>query len=75
VGLVFGQQDRTVGQFADVAVQGGEDLVAVGIATNTPSRAKVLAPGRRSLVRRDPKPALEVTDAGLDSDPAVARPL
>jgi hypothetical protein len=32
VGLVLGQHDRAVGQVAEVLVQGGEGLVAVGVA-------------------------------------------
>jgi hypothetical protein len=33
VGLVFGQHDGVVGQVAELLVQGGEDLVAVGVAS------------------------------------------
>jgi hypothetical protein len=33
VGLVLGQQDRAVGQVAELLVEVGEDLVAVGIAS------------------------------------------
>jgi hypothetical protein len=32
VGLVFSQQHRTMGQVADVLVEVGQDLVAVGVA-------------------------------------------
>ena len=33
MGLVLDQQDRTSGQVAELLVQGGQDLVAVGVAS------------------------------------------
>jgi hypothetical protein len=43
VGLVFGQHDRPFGQPGDGLAQGGEDLVAVGVAAGDQPRSP---PGR-----------------------------